>query len=461
MKASLALVLTAALAGCATVGPDYRFDAPAMPEAYRHLTATPPATREARWWTQLQDPELDRLIDQALLANRDLAVATARLQEARAGMGSARARGLPQADLSAQTMRQRSSENGASPASPQRNPFTEHQTAFDASWEIDLFGGIARGREAAQAEFARAEFERDAVALAVTAETAASYLRLRVAQARRATLEAQLASLTASAELLEVRAQAGIGPLLDAAQAREHIATLATRLPLLEVAIGEEILRLGLLTGQHPTTHFERLNQVVAIPEVPHLAAALPAELLTRRPDLLAIERAAAADHARIGIAQSAAYPRLSLGLSLGFLAIDGTQLAANGSRQGRGGGALQVPLFQGGAISAGIDAAQARYQQARTKYETAAANAIEEGERAALQLNRAQARERQARRALEAHALTAKLTQARYRQGLVDYLNLLDTERQRHALEDERLLAREQAATAWVATVRALGGGW
>ncbi|MBI3148431.1 MAG: TolC family protein [Betaproteobacteria bacterium] len=202
-------------------------------------------------------------------------------------------------------------------------------------------------------------------------------------------------------------------------------------------------------------------SQRAKLPKVPALAAALPGELLARRPDLLAIERAVAAEHARIGVATSAAYPRLSLGLSLGFLAINGANLAASGSRQGSGGAQVQLPLFQGGAIHSGIEAAQARYEQARIRYETAAAVAVEEAERAALRLTRAQAREVQARRALEAHALSARLTQARYQQGLVDYLNVLDSERQHHALDDERLLAREQAAMEWVAMVKALGGGW
>lgn len=461
MRTLSALGLAALLGACATVGPDYVPQAPAAPEAFRHLATGPQVTREARWWTQLSDPELDRLVDEALIANRDLALAAARLKEARAGLGIARARGLPQADLAGAARRQRSSENGASPPSPAGNPLSEYQAGWVASWEIDLFGGIARGREAAQAELARAEFERSALALAVAAETANSYLRLRAAQARLASLQAQLDTLAASATLLEVRAQAGIGPLLDAAQAREHIATLGTRRPLLEAAIGEEILRLGLLTGRQATTHFARLAAPAPLPEIPGLVSALPGELLARRPDLLAIERAAAAEHARIGVATSAAYPRLSLGLSLGFLAIDTAHLAASGSRQGSGGAQLQLPLFQGGAIRAGIDAAQARYEQARIKYETAAAVAIEEVERAALRLAQAKAREQQAYRALDAHALTARLTQARYQQGLVDFLNVLDSERQRHALDDERLLAREQAAMEWVAMVKALGGGW
>jgi multidrug efflux system outer membrane protein len=461
VKLLLALSLATLLGACATVGPDYQRQAPALPEAFRHLPATAQAVREAPWWTQLRDPELDRLIDETLADNRDLALATARLKEARAVVGSAWAQDLPRAELLAHTQRQRSSENGPSPASPAGNPVNEVQTGFAASWEVDLFGGIARGREAAQAEFARSQFEREAVALAVATETAGSYLRLRTAQARLTSLQAQLDTLTASAELLELRARAGISPLLDAAQARTHIATLATRRPALEVAIGEEILRLGLLSGRQATTHFERLTAAAKLPEVPALAAALPGELLARRPDLLAIERAAAAEHARIGVATSAAYPRLSLGLSLGFLAINGANLAASGSRQGSGGAQVQLPLFQGGAIRSGIEAAQARYEQARIRYETAAAVAAEEAERAALRLTRAQAREVQAQRALEAHALSARLTQARYQQGLIDYLNVLDSERQHHALDDERLLAREQAAMEWVAMVKALGGGW
>ncbi|KAB2839243.1 MAG: hypothetical protein F9K47_16330, partial [Burkholderiales bacterium] len=166
MRTLSALGLAALLGACATVGPDYVPQAPAAPEAFRHLATGPQVTREARWWTQLSDPELDRLVDEALVANRDLALAAARLKEARAGLGIARSRGLPQADLAGAARRQRSSENGASPPSPAGNPLSEYQAGWVASWEIDLFGGIARGREAAQAELARAEFERSALALA-------------------------------------------------------------------------------------------------------------------------------------------------------------------------------------------------------------------------------------------------------------------------------------------------------
>jgi outer membrane protein, multidrug efflux system len=466
LRASTGLITLALLSGCA-VGPDYVRPTPPVQAGWSTSlpgTQSPAATsgQLAQWWRQLDDPVLTALIERALAENRDVREAIARIKEARALLGVADARARPQVGVSASAARDRLSENGRVPLRGIPNPTELYQGQFDASWEIDLFGGVRRAREAAAADTARVEFDREAVAVSVSAEVAAAYLRLRSAQAQLATLEGQIAVARDTISIVAARVKAGLVSELDLLRSRELLATLEARRPLLEATAGVEMRRLGVLVGAQAGSLLAELSPARPPPQaVPQLPAAVPVGLLARRADLRAIERQLAAESARIGVADAERYPRLSLSLTLGLLSVATGSFTSADSAVWNAGAGVTAPLYRGGALDARLTAAQARYEQVAVRYEDAAARAVEEVESAAVRYSGARQRREKLVEALKADEDARDLALVRYAGGLADFLSVLDAQRQLFAAQDEEIAAREQALLHIVSLYKALGGGW
>jgi len=465
-SALTALIALTLLAGCA-VGPDYVRPTPPVPADWSTSlpgTQAPGATTAqlAQWWRQLDDPTLTALIERALAENRDVREAIARIKEARALQSVSEARARPQLGASGSAARDRLSENGRVPPRGIPNPTDLYQGQFDASWEIDLFGGVRRAREAAAADSARVELDREAVAVSVSAEVAVAYLRLRSAQAQLATLDDQIAAARDTISIVAARVKSGLVSELDLLRSRELLATLEARRPLLGATVGVEMRRLGVLVGAQSGSVLAELSAARALPHAaPQLPAAVPVDLLARRADLRAIERELAAENARVGVADTERYPRLSLSLTLGLLSVaTGTFTSAESALWNAGVG-VTAPVYRGGALDARLAAAQARYERATIRYEDAAARAVEEVESAAVRYSGARQRREKLVEALKADEDARNLALVRYQAGLADFLSVLDAQRQLFSAQDDEIVSREQALGNLVALYKALGGGW
>lgn len=454
--------MAALLAGCA-VGPQYVRPGPEVPAQWsKALPATDAAADLAQWWRQLDDPVLTALIERALSANRDVREAVARIREARALKRVADADALPRVGASGSAARDRLSENGRIPMNGVPNPVDLYQAGFDASWELDVFGGVKRTREAAAADAERVEFDREAIAVSVSAEVAASYLRLRAAQLRLATLDDQVAVAQETIVLVAARVKSGLVSEFDLLRAKELLANLEARRPQFMMVVEVETRRLGVLIGAHAGSLVTELAPRQALPgAVPRLPATVPAELLARRADLRAIERSVAAENARVGVAEADQYPRLALRLSLGLLSIATGNFGTAASAVWNAGAGFTAPIYEGGALEGKAAAAQARYDQAVIRYEHAAAKAVEEVEAAAVRYTRERERRERLDAALRLDEDTRNLALARYQAGLADFLSVLDAQRQLFSAQDDEIVSRELALGHLVALYKALGGGW
>ena len=460
-------VATLVLLSACAVGNNHLKPAPSLPSAW---SAALPAMAAAgantldlvQWWRQFDDPLLTALIERALSDNRDVLEAIARVKEARALQGLADSRAQPQVDFNGGAARDRISEVNRFPMQGVKNPINLYQADIDASWEVDLFGAVRWSREAAAADTRRIEFDREAVAVSVSAEVAAAYLRLRSTQAQLATLVEQIALAREVLVIVASRVRAGLVSDYDLTRARELLAMLEARRPLLDAAAGIEMRRIGVIVGAQAGSLLGELAPGRPLPmAVPVLPALVPADLLARRADLRAIERALAATGDRVSVADAERYPRLSLSLTLGLLSLDAGNLTSAARSAWNAGFSLSAPLLDGGALDAKLAAARARYEQAAIQYESAAARAVEEVESAAQRYSGSRQRREKLAEALRANEDARNLSRVRFDGGLADFLVVLDAQRQLYQVQDDEIAAREQALINLVALYKALGGGW
>ncbi|TVV69859.1 efflux transporter outer membrane subunit [Sphingomonas solaris] len=462
------LLLLAGLSACA-VGPDYRPPSAAVLKVPDTFVAAPerpgmPPADPVRWWTGFDDPVLTQLVERSFEANLDIAVAGARLRQARANVRQAIGAGLPQAGFSTSANRSvgRDGQSFVDPTTG--NTFssggdtTVFRAGFDAAWEADVFGGIRRSVEAARADSAATQANLHDVQLSIAAEVGLNYMQARLAQARLGIARANLASQDETLQIVGWRVQAGLVSSLDLEQARQLRATTAASIPLLENNYVAAANRLSVLTGDAPGAVNGALNSGGPVPLAP-AAIAIPAEVVRQRPDIAAAERTLAAETARIGVATADLYPALRLSGS--FAGSDTSIGGLPGAALGNLVAGITAPIFQGGQIRARIAGQRAATEAAFGTYRQTVLLAFEEVENALTQLSSAERREREIGIAAEAARNAAIYARTQYRAGLVDFQSLLDTERSLLSSEDASASARADRATATVQLYKALGGGW
>ncbi len=470
------ILLSALLAGCTTVGPDYAQPEAAVPE--RYLETNPAAAAGqvelVSWWRQFDDARLNSLIDQALAQNLDIEAAGARIREARALERVAGASTSPQVSAEGSITRQRISEH-AIPAPPgggapggggtgfalPGESFTTWRIGFDASWELDLFGRNRREREAAAARTGSAIWNRHDAEVTVAAEVAGAYLRLRTLQAQTANAEAELERQLRFERLVGARTRGGLVTGQDLEQQRSERAAAASAIPLLQAQAKAEIHALGVLTGTTPEALATELAATGALPAPPSIPAGLPSDLLRRRPDIRAAERELAAATADIGVATADLYPRFSLTAAPALVSTALGSFLEWGSRSFSAGGAIDWPLFDGGRRRANVEVSNARQEQALIAYRKAVLTALQDVEDA---LSRTDGDRNQLARLEEALGTAARaeeIARTRYRGGLVTYSDVLLAQARRIALEEQVIETRGALARDTVALVKALGGGW
>jgi multidrug efflux system outer membrane protein len=448
-----AVVLPAlALAAC-TVGPNYRPPAPAslqVPTGWDQRAAPGEPADLSHWWDRFDDPLLSRLIGEASASNLDLAVASTRLVQARESLVQARAGLVPEAGASASVGR----SFGAG------NDHTTFSAGADASWEVDLFGRIRRGIEAAGADAQSVYYDREALRVAITAELATNYVQARLTQERLALARENLAIAEDNLQIAQWRVQAGLASSLDSEQARAARAQTAATIPSLEESFASATYRIAVLTGRAPGTLTAELSSVKPVPRGPHdIAAGIPADTLRQRPDIRSAERSLAAATARIGVAQAQLYPALRLSGNIGTSAFSLGGLF-NSITGGILGGLTQT-LFDGGRLRSQVRSQQAVAEGALATYRQSVLTALEDVENALTALNAARARQTDFATALDAANNSAVLARIQYRSGLTSFDQLLDVERSLVSARDGLASSRADESLALVQLYRALGGGW
>lgn len=462
--AALGLAAMALAAGCA-VGPDFKRPPPDVPGVFLNAPAGSgtPGTPD-RWWTQFQDPLLDRLIDGALRQNLDVAQALARLRQARAQARVADAGTYPSVAADAGITRSRTSANGPIPIG--RLPGasitnTTYAGGFDARWELDLFGHERRTAEAAAAHGDAQAASVRAATLSMAAELARDYFDYRGVQAQIAVLDSSIRDADQSLELTRQRLKAGDAAEVDVARARNELLALQSQRPALAAALGGDEYQLELLVGRPPGVLAGALSAAVALPAAGPPPAGLPSLVLERRPDVAEAEAQLHAATAEVGIAVSNQFPRFALVGSYGDQAIHAGDFLDAASRYWSLGPSLTLPLFQGGALAAQVDAQKAAQETALAGYRRAVLAALAETETAFLR--DAQAREvtAQRREQLSAAQSILETQQQRYAAGDIALIDLLDAQRQRNDVQGAEIQARMQACRERIALFKALGGGW
>ena len=448
------------MAGCAAVGPDYTRPELGIPEAWQRADAALAAPgREdlSRWWARLEDPLLSALVAQALAGSPDLKSARARLRQARALRAAAGAERFPTVSASAAASRAQGSERtGSSRASEL------YSAGFDASWEPDAFGGVARGVEAAQAEVEASEASLQHTRVTLAAEAALNYVEVRAFQARLAIARASLESQTESFQLTDWRAQAGLVGALDVEQARAQLEQTRAQIPALETSLAQAEHRLAVLAGQAPGALRAQLAGRGAMPSLPErVAVGIPADTLRQRPDVRAAERTLAAETARIGRAEAARYPKFALSGSIGLEALTLGSLGASGAAAHSLAASVASVLFDGGRLRAQVELQGAVAEQALASYEAAVLAALEEVENALVALANSRSRAAALRGAAEAARNAVLLARHRYAAGLIDFLVLLDAQRTLLSIEDSLAATQAESASALIQLYKALGGGW
>lgn len=462
-----AVSLLALLSACA-VGPDYRAptaSALKVPDSFVSARAGE-ETDLSRWWTSFDDPVLTQLVDRGLAANLDVAVAGARLRQARATLRQQQGSALPSLSASGSVARSIGNQGSTfvDPTTGQTisrgGDTTIFRAGFDASWETDLFGGIRRSIEAARANAESAESDLHFAQVSVAAELGLNYLNARQAQAQLDIARRNLASQDETVQIVEWRVLAGLVSSQDLEQARQLRANTAATIPNLETNYNSAINRIAVLLGEAPGAVNRLMAAIQPVPLPPEaIGAGIPAEIVQRRPDIAAAERTLAAETARIGVAEAQLYPALRLGGS--FTGSDTSLADLPGSMIGNIVSSITAPIFNGGQIRAQIEGQRASTDAAFATYRQTVLTALEEVENALAALTAAERREREVIAAADAAQNAVLYARSQYQAGLIDFQSLLETERSLLSTQDSRATARATRATATVQLYKALGGGW
>ncbi len=449
-------------AGCVAVGPDYERPDVAVPERWREVgdpALVPDQTVTRNWWTVFDDSLLERLIAEAERDNLDMRRAVARVREARARLGAARGEYFPRSEAQGNVIRQRESENVSR---TDGSTETFYGVGLDASWEIDLFGRISRQVEAARAEYQASEEDRGDVLVSLYAEVARTYFNIRTFQARLAAADGNIQSQLEILKLTRSRFRNGLATGLDVAQAEQVLAASQAEVPPLRISLTQAVNTMGVLLGKVPGALFDELSQPGPIPVPPErVAVGVPANLLRQRPDIRRAERLLAAQTARIGVATADLYPRLSLSGTFAFESFDAGDLFQGSSKSFGFGPTVRWLLFDGGRVRSRIQAQDAVTEQALYQYEQSVLEALNEAENALTEYLEQRTRLAALQRSVEAARRSLRLATRLYKDGLVDFQNVLDAQRVVFDNESQLAASRGNTVINLVQVYRTLGGGW
>ncbi len=465
---------------CVTVGPDYeRKDYPVSPsfaslESGVTTGAEPDAQHLSSWWTVFRDPVLEGIMAKAVRQNPDLRIAAARVRQARAQAMVSSSGLLPEGELKGSYRHIRKPESplasiefstdGSSSlqgvnAGREQNLYV---TGFDASWEVDIFGGIRREIEAAYATLEAHEEGLRHALVTLQGEVARNYVDTRALQLRLDIARRQVQVRKDYAEITEARAKAGLVSELDSARARGELASAEAIIPSLERSLKAAIHRLSVLLGEEPPGIEKELLVSSPLPNIPEdLPVGLPSHLLRRRPDIRKAERELAAATASVGVSIADLFPKFSLTGSFGFQAARGGSLLHDESNFWLISPSVRWPVLNFKRRLAQIDWSKAARDEALARYEQTVLLSLEEVENALVSLSREKSRSAALAEAVRANDLAVKLALERYLAGLQSFLVVIDAQAALYAAEDQLARSIENQAIAFISLYKALGGGW
>jgi NodT family efflux transporter outer membrane factor (OMF) lipoprotein len=495
-KRTLALVAgllgAAALTGC-TLGPDFQRPGWVSPSSWfagpkepvkppRSVPVAEPI--DAAWWTLFHDPVLTGLEQRVAGENLDVRTAGIRLTESRAQLGVARAALFPTLRGSTSYTRQQASNNGILALAPSAagataasgasgattggiqghglQPFDIFQGGFDASWEVDLWGGVQRSVESATATSEAANEATRSALLSSMAEVARDYVQLRGVQAQLGIARENVRTARQSLNLTQQRAAGGVTTDLDVANASAQLRTTLAQIPSLEQQEAQTINALSLLLGQPPNALRAELQTARPVPPVPpRVPIGVPSELARRRPDIRQAEAQLHAATADIGVAEANFYPSLNLTGSFGLQSLQFGKLFNLNSKQYAVGPGLTIPIFQGGQLRSTLQLREAQQQEAAINFQKTVLQAWHDVDNALTAYQTEQTRRDELVQAVAENRRALALAQSRYQQGVADFLTVLDAERSLLAAQLQLADSTTTVSANLVALYKALGGGW
>ncbi len=488
--------------GC-TVGPNYKPPTVSVLNEYGEI-GREPTTQAVRglnaskivsgsrpvidWWRTFRDPTLDQLIERAFTANLDVQRAGERLREARAQRGVVGADLFPEVDADGTYQHAHVSKNGLTSAFSGNTPvnagggggqaaggggssaipgsslseFDLYQASFDASWEIDIFGGRRRAIEAADATVQAAVEDRRDVIVSMLGEVARNYLELRMTQRRLDIARNNLESQTRTLKVLRERSASGLSNELDSNRQQAQVATTTAQIPLLEINVGQAIHRLSVLIDERPTALAGELSGSRPLPVLPdEIPIGLPSDLLRRRADVRRAERRLAAATAQVGVSTADLFPKFNLTGSLGLQSTEPGNLVEYGSRFYSIAPAFSWPIFDAGRIRSRIKVSEARQAQSMIDFRQAVLTALSDVEDALLSYSKTQERVRTLRDAAVANERSVRIAVDLYQNGVGDFIDVLDAQRELYSTQDALAVSEGDLNTSLIQLYKAIGGGW
>lgn len=462
MLCSLLGAISFSFTGCESVGVNYQSPGAKVPDRWTssiqpHLDNDGACLTE--WWKGFKDPVLNELIARARAENPDFKIAMQQILKARAQRGVAKSQMLPILSSNAGYARTRQSERlgFAAPL----NPIDVYSTGLESGWEIDVFGGLKRGVESADANIeASVENYRDLL-VSLFADVALNYVDYCTFDERIYVANQNIGIQKKSLDLAQSRLDAGLVSKIDVAQARTNLDTSRALIPQLQGQLAAAQNRLASLTGGYPHSVTGLLSRARSIPQPRRdFAVGCPADLLRARPDIRKAERELAASVANIGVAESELYPKFSLAGSLQLQSLDISNLPDAAASAYSFGPSVRWNLFSSGQIKNLIRVEEANAMQAYAAYEKAVLLAVEEVETSLVGVATERQRLAALRRAVVSATESVDLVGDNYKEGLVDFQRVIDTERVKFQNEDQAVLSKGQVARNYIALYRALGGG-
>lgn len=483
--ALLALPALGALSAC-TVGPSYRRPDVPVPAAYSaaHLPpAMPVAAGPDRWWEQFADPELTSLVSRALMGNLDLQAASSRIRAAREQLILAGAARLPSVNADASVNETHLSQNsgisqfakflgggssgqgggaGASGLGVPGTSFTTYSIGFDASWEIDAFGGVRRSIQAAQARAEQALWSYRDSEVSISAEVATDYFALRSLQRQSTITRDEIDSQRHMLELVQARQAAGFVTGLDVEQQKAELDSSEATLPTLDAQAVAQIHALAVLIGQTPESLESELTPTRPLPAVAlHVPVGLPSDLLRRRPDIRVAERALAASNADIGVAVARLFPKFDLSGALDLVSLDLSHLLELSSRQYSPTAAISWPIFAGGQVRANIDLKKEQNRQALYSYSKTVIGALSDVEDSLRRYADEKQTNDALRLAVQDSRRATAIASSQYRAGLTDFTRVLTAQDSEFRAQSELAQSEGNLARDLASIYKAIGGGW
>ncbi|MGA2402746.1 MAG: efflux transporter outer membrane subunit [Syntrophobacteraceae bacterium] len=473
----LALFLTAWLGGCA-MGPDYTrpaMEAPAKWNEAREKAQPAVALDQTAWWESFGDPLLSELIVQAVKNNLDVKQAKERVVQARATLASTRASLWPSATGTGSVTRSKSSENvigsGAAPANASgvSTPIssgllysTFYDVGFDASWELDVFGGTRRSIESARAKVDADVEDLHNTLLTLLGDVAKYYVELRSYQEQLGITRGNAESQQHSVEVTRERYRLGLTTYLDVAQAEAQKLSTESDIPTIEASVKQSIHRLGILLGKEPNALEAMLSEARPLPKAGGvMSAGIPSELLTRRPDLRKDERKLASASADIGVATADLYPKFDLTLGMGLESLTASKLLALSNGYWSIVPEVSMLLFDAGKTRANIEGKRAVYEESLYAYRYSFLKALEDVENSLTDYYTEQTRCSTLADYVHASEEALALADERYRRGLANFLNVLEAQRTLYSAQSSHRQSEAKVLTSLVSLYKALGGGW